>query len=301
MDGPAATFELEYSPPLDWSFFLRFLGARATPGVESVQGDRYVRTIATGTFVGTVSVSHHPRDARLIVAYQGDGEPESQVIRTRMRRIFDLGVDLTTVHATLARDPFLGPLVAAAPGIRIPGAWCAFELLVRCIVGQQVTVKAATTIMGRIVSRLGTPLAGAGPGDPSFLFPTASALAEGNLGSIGMPSKRAIALQAVARAIADKTMPFPDRTRDTAGVREALIELPGIGPWTVEYFALRALGDADAWPGTDLILRRSVERFADADQTWQPLGRDRWRPYCGYAAMHLWNRAAQDQTRVVSD
>jgi DNA-3-methyladenine glycosylase II len=275
---------------LDWPFFLRYLGARATPGVEAAQDNRYVRTIETERGGGRFSVWHHPREARLIVSLQGDGEAKAELILARVRRIFDLDIDLTAVHAQLGVDAFLGPLVHAAPGIRIPGAWSAFELLVRTIVGQQVTVKAATTIMGRIVHRLGKPLRGAGDGEPSLLFPTPRELAEGSLESIGMPAKRAVTLQNVARAIAEGTIPFPQRDGDATAVKEALLQLPGIGPWTVEYFALRGLGEADAWPGTDLVLRRAVPPLAHVDAAW--------KPYRSYAAMHLWNRASQDKTQV---
>ena len=295
MEGRAATFELDFTPPLDWPFFLRFLGARATPGVEAVDRGRYVRTVEVDGAVGKFVVEPHPTFQRLLVTVQGEAATQARAVLGRVRRMFDLDVDLPSVHATLGADPLLRPLLDAAPGIRIPGAWSAFELLVRAIVGQQVAVKAATTIMGRIVGRLGTPVDGGGDAGPSFLFPSPRAVAEGDLSSIGMPTKRALALQNVARAIAGSAIPFPEAGGVVDGVKEALIELPGIGPWTVEYFALRALGDADAWPGTDLILRRAIEPHSDSATT--PRGPACWRPYRGYAAMHLWNRAAQEATR----
>jgi DNA-3-methyladenine glycosylase II len=209
--------------------------------------------------------------------------------------MFDLDIDLSAVHAVLGTDPCLAPMLATHPGLRVPGAWSAFELLVRTIVGQQVTVKAATTIIGRIASRLGQPMGGSEDGGPAFLFPTPRALADGNLDGIGMPSRRVACLQNVARAIAERTIPFPDTNEDTDGVKEALLALPGIGTWTVEYFALRALRDPDAWPGSDLALRRAVERFAEASGESAACVSDRWRPYRAYAAIHLWNAAANTQ------
>ncbi len=183
----------------------------------------------------------------------------------------------------LVADPVLGPLIARNPGLRVPGAWSPFELLVRTIVGQQVTVKAATTIMGRIASRFGTPVAIAGLDATAFHFPTPATLARAHWDGIGMPGKRIAALQAVARAIDDDSIKFPAPGEDTAAFRAALLQLPGIGPWTVEYFAIRALRDLDAWPATDLVLKRAVEQGATPEH---------WRPWRGYAAMHLWNGAA---------
>lgn len=283
-------WELEYSPPLDWGFFLRYLGVRATPGVETVEDGCYLRTFTAGECVGTLSVSHHPTAARLLVATDVEAGAESAAILRRIRRMFDLDADLISVHRILGADARLGLLLNDFPGIRIPGAWSAFELLVRTIVGQQVSVKAATTIIGRIAERLGTPLSGRKDGEPGLLFPSPEAVARGRLESIGMPSRRVATLQNVARAIAETTLPFSDTGEGVIEARKALLALPGIGPWTVEYFALRALRESDAWPETDLILRRSAEEHLASGN---PSVTERWRPYRGYAAMHLWNEASQ--------
>ncbi|WP_406695707.1 AlkA N-terminal domain-containing protein [Singulisphaera sp. Ch08] len=294
MERQTVTYELDYSPPLDWPFFLQYLGARATVGVEAVEGERYVRTFAWEGCSGSLSLSQHPTDARLLLTIRGEVGAHSEAILGRVRQMFDLDTNLALVHAVLGTDPHLGPLLAASPGIRVLGAWSPFELLVRTIVGQQVTVKAATTIMGRIVSRLGKAVVALNPGGPSFLFPTPRTIADGNLEAIGMPSKRVLTLQNVARAIADATITFPEPDGDVVGVKEALLKMPGIGPWTVEYFALRALRDADSWPGTDLVIRRILEQFERAGPAIQV---EQWRPYRGYAAVHLWNKATRDKTR----
>jgi DNA-3-methyladenine glycosylase II len=168
-------------------------------------------------------------------------------------------------------------------------------LLVRAIVGQQVSVRAASTIMGRIASRLGQTVAGPneGPseGAPMLLFPSASKVADGDLDAIGMPARRVAALKNVARMIAEKAIPFPDSDGDASGVKEALLALPGIGPWTVEYFALRALRESDAWPGTDLALRRSIAHHPSARTMSARSVTDAWRPYRAYAAMYLWHQS----------
>jgi DNA-3-methyladenine glycosylase II len=163
----------------------------------------------------------------------------------------------------------------------VPGAWSAFEVLVRAIVGQQISVKAASTLMGRLAQRAGKPVEFGGESAIRFLFPSPRDLAQANLDRIGMPTKRAEALKNIARAIADGAIPFSDSCEPTVGVKEALLEQPGIGPWTAEYVAMRALRDGDAWPGTDLVLRRAIV----------PGAAERWRPWRAYAAVHLWNSA----------
>jgi DNA-3-methyladenine glycosylase II len=297
MKGRCVTIALPYLPPLDWPFLLGYLRTRATAGVETVAPDRYTRTIELGGYTGTISVSSHPENAELILTIRGAIVRHAEAISGRVRALFDLDVDLASVHSILTPDPWLGPLVLARPGIRIPGAWSAFELIVRAIVGQQVTVKAGTTIMGRIASRLGKPVDGIDGSEPALLFPSPRTLAEADLTAIGMPSKRVAALQSVSRAIADETIPFSDAGACPDGVKQALLGLPGIGPWTVEYFALRALRDADAWPGTDLVLRQSLRKYAPSMSASAALARtDRWRPWRAYAAMHLWNEASQSKS-----
>jgi DNA-3-methyladenine glycosylase II len=290
--SPAERFLLPYEGPLDWPFFLRYLGARATPGVEAVVDGQYLRTVETDDGAGVLRVGHEPGRAQLTVALTGTGAASRHDVARRVSALFDLQADMATVQGLLGADAFLGPIVRAAPGVRIPGAWSPFELLVRTIVGQQVTVRAATTIMGRIVARLGKGVEGP-KAEPRLLFPSPREIAEGDLGSIGMPGSRIAALQQVAGAIAVGAMPFLDEQCDGAGVREALLGQKGIGPWTVAYFALRALRDADAWPATDLVLRRAVERFAAVEGRGHAVDAGRWSPYRGYVAMHLWNAAAQ--------
>ena len=291
MNGQTASFELAYVPPLDWPFFLRYLGARATPGVEAVAGHCYIRTFQADGCAGTLTVSHHPTEPRLTIEVRSNSQAPDAFNQKQVRTLFDLDADMSRVNGALAADQFLGPLIAQAPGIRIPGAWSPFELLVRTIVGQQVTVRAATTIMGRIVSRFGRPLSGARPDEPTYLFPEPADLALGNLAGIGMPGQRIAALQHVARAVAENAVRFTDSTEKTAEIKKALLALPGIGHWTVAYFALRALRETDAWPATDLVLRRAVDEFAA--ESGCPIPLERWSPYRGYAAMHLWNHAAQ--------
>jgi DNA-3-methyladenine glycosylase II len=294
MPNQTVRLNLEYTPPLDWPFFLTYLAVRATRGVEIIDQESYVRSVEIDGRTGTITLSHCPAKARLILTIDGDVRMHAETILCRVRRMFDLEIDLPLVHDTLRADPYMRSLIENSPGVRIPGAWSEFELLVRAIVGQQVTVKAASTIMGRIVSRFGKPLKA--KHGPAFLFPSPRVIADGDMQGIGMPGKRALAIQTVARAIADDSISFPEFGGSTAGLKEALLALPGIGPWTVEYFALRALRDWDAWPGTDLVLRRAIEQLVSKGPSRRRTGAERWRPYRAYAAMHIWNSAARELT-----
>jgi DNA-3-methyladenine glycosylase II len=211
--------------------------------------------------------------------------------------MFDLHADPKAIGASLAADPWLAPLVAASPGLRVPGAWSGFELVVRAIVGQQVSVKAATTIIGRIVQRAGERIEDHPHETTAWRFPTPAALAAVDLAQIGMPGKRIQALQGFARAVADGVVPVDSvgsATFDLAQLRASLLAMPGIGPWTVEYVAMRAWRDADAWPAWDLVLMQAIAARDPAlvRPNQQRARTDAWRPWRAYAAMHLWNEVA---------
>jgi DNA-3-methyladenine glycosylase II len=180
------------------------------------------------------------------------------------------------------------------PGLRVPGAWSGFELVVRAIVGQQVSVKAATTIIGRLVQRAGERIDGHPHENTGWRFPTPSALAAVDLAQIGMPGKRVAALQGFAHAVATGDVPVDSDLADANSLRAALLALPGIGPWTVEYVAMRAWRDADAWPAWDLVLMQSITARDPSlvRPTQQRARTDAWRPWRAYAAMHLWNEVA---------
>jgi DNA-3-methyladenine glycosylase II len=305
LSAPSAALELPFKAPYDWPRVLRFLGGRATPGVEAVEEGAYRRAIEWDGASGTLSVRRHPRSARLVVSVEGDASRHIDALAPHVATMFDVGAEPAAICAHLARDPWLAPLVAAAPGLRVPGAWSAFELVVRAIVGQQVSVKAATTLIGRLVIRAGARIEDHPHAGTAWRFPTPAALAEAELAQIGMPGKRVATLQAVARAVALGQVPIERVGAEMTGtgmadaltlegMREALLALPGIGPWTVEYIAMRAWRDADAWPATDLVLMQSIAS-RDATLTRPAAQRARteaWRPWRAYAAMHLWNEIA---------
>jgi AraC family transcriptional regulator of adaptative response / DNA-3-methyladenine glycosylase II len=213
-----------------------------------------------------------------------------------LRNLFDLTADPLPIATHFARDPQLGRVVRARPGRRIPGAWDGFELAVRAVLGQQVSVRAARTFAGRLAAAFGTPLGRAG--EPlATVFPTAAALAQADLASIGLTRSRTATLRALAAATARGDIAL-DPTTDSHATREALLAIPGIGPWTVEYIALRALRDPDAFPVSDLGLRKAFARLAaghrgDAARAVSAarLGEasEAWRPWRAYAAIHLWS------------
>ncbi|MBN3854399.1 DNA-3-methyladenine glycosylase 2 family protein [Paraburkholderia sp. Ac-20340] len=311
----SAELELPFREPYDWPRMLRFLTGRATPGVEAVEDGAWLRAIDFNGASGTLAVRRHARKRCLVARIDGPVSEHAAALAVPLARIFDIHADPAAVGAGLSADPWLAPLVAAAPGLRVPGAWSGFELVVRAIVGQQVSVKAATTIVGRLVERVGKRIDGHAHTRTAWRFPTPADLAAADLTGIGMPGKRIAALQGFAASVASGAVaiertPAPAiRRRKSAAdlnthadteratldaMRAALLALPGIGPWTVEYVAMRAWRDADAWPATDLVLMQTIAARdpALARATQQRARTDAWRPWRAYAAMHLWNEIA---------
>jgi AraC family transcriptional regulator of adaptative response / DNA-3-methyladenine glycosylase II len=278
-------FRLAYRPPYDWDGVLSFLAARAIPGVERTDGSHYRRTISVGGQQGTIDVFPDSGAAIALEARFPDPRALLAIVET-VRRLFDLGADPAVIAEHLGADPLLGATLARHPGVRVPGAWDGFELAVRAVVGQQVSVRAASTIAGRIASLFGTPAAG---GDGlARLFPAPAQIADAPLERAGVMPARAETIRGLARAVRDGAITFGTGGDAGATVR-ALRALAGIGDWTAQYVAMRALGEPDAFPSGDLVLRRGagaaspreLERRAEA-----------WRPWRAYAVMLLWPRAA---------
>ncbi len=289
-------FRIACRPPYDWTHVIAFLAARATPGVEVVDAGVYRRTIAVDGTAGIIAVS--PADGRTALTLDVQcGDPRALLfIVERVRRIFDIGADPSLIAQLLSRDPLLKRAAAAHPGIRVPGAWDPFEITVRAILGQQISVSAATTIAGRIAGRWGTDLAtgewggGRAEGKLTHLFPTPSQLADAPLEEAGIVGARAATIRALARAVRDGSVTF-----DGISTPDALRAIPGIGDWTAQYVAMRALNEPDAFPSGDLILRRMA-----GDLTARELERrsDSWRPWRAYAVMLLW-QAANDAKQPI--
>ncbi|MBK7976782.1 MAG: helix-turn-helix domain-containing protein [Deltaproteobacteria bacterium] len=281
---------LGYRPPLDWETMLAFLAGRAIPGVELVADGTYRRTVTLGDATGTLAVRNDPTRGALWVSVSPSLAGSLMAIVARSRSLFDLDASPTTIAEVLGADLRLRPLIERRPGLRVPGAFDPFEAACRAILGQQVTVRAATTLAGRLVARFGTPVPGStDPSGPtlSLLFPAPARLAGARvdeIASLGIVGARARALVALARSVTDGSLVL-DRHAPLDDTLRALEALPGIGSWTAHYLAMRALRWPDAFPAADIAVRkalggvtaREAEKLSEA-----------WRPWRSYAVLHLW-------------
>jgi AraC family transcriptional regulator of adaptative response / DNA-3-methyladenine glycosylase II len=298
--GDGVTLRLPYRRPYHWPAILSHLAARAIAGMEEVVDGAYRRTVSEGGELGTVVVAHDERKGHLVVKVQFPSVRALPAILGRVRRLFDVGADIATIGRDLSRDPFLAPLVARRPGLRVPGAWDGFELGVRAVLGQQVSLSAARRLGAQLVALCGEvlPAHDGFRGYPTRAFPAPERVAKADLGALGMPRARRAALQALARAaMADPALFQRSETVEQAVAR--LRAIPGIGDWTAQYIALRALQETDAFPAADVGLLRGATRKADARPTPAELARraERWRPWRAYAAQHLW-AADAERTRT---
>ncbi len=277
---------LPYRPPLAWDNLLSFLGARAVPGVEEIVGGTYRRAVRVKEAVAVVEVEH----VAPVVVLRVESPPVRGLasIVERCKGAFDLGADPAEVEAAFRGDPILAPLVASRPGLRVPGAWDGFELAVRAVLGQQVTVRGARTLAGRLVEQFGDPIP-LPSGSVTHTFPQAAALGDAAIERIGLPGARAETIRRLAQAVTSGDLDLsPTAPLDTTRAR--LRAIPGIGDWTVEYVAMRALRDPDAFPAGDLGLRRALDvSSTEIERLALP-----WRPWRAYAALHLWSAAAPE-------
>lgn len=282
-------FRLSYRPPFDWSSLLAFFEPRVTPGVEEIREGSYHRTFSFGEHQGHLSVAHHPAHHALELRVRTSDSTSLLEIVERVKRIFDLGAETVSIADHLRRDERLREAVNRLPGLRVPGSWEGFELAVRAILGQQVTVKGATTLAGRLARTFGTALREP-CGTLTTIFPCPAQLTEGDLSTIGLPKARARTIQTLARAVRDGNIRF-DWTSTSAELIHDLVKLPGIGDWTAQYVAMRALGEPDAFPSSDLGLLRALKNGTRRMTPRRLEERaEAWRPWRAYAAMTLWNK-----------
>ncbi|MGE5048901.1 MAG: DNA-3-methyladenine glycosylase 2, partial [Deltaproteobacteria bacterium] len=260
-DSASLSLRLPFHPPLDFEALLEFLGRRALPGLEEVEGGSWRRTLPEGTLEVRRADENH-LEARMPVALA----PRALQISARIQRVFDLRADSTAIVAHLSRDRALKKFLR--PGLRIPGAWDPFEMAVRAILGQQISVQRARAMAVDLVQRFGG-------------FPTPAQLTEADLR--GMPGVRAKAISALARAVLDGRVRL-DGAQDLDAAVAALCELPGIGDWTAQLIALRALGEPDAFPAADLGLLQAMQLSPRALRERA----ESWRPWRGYAAAAIW-------------
>lgn len=289
------TVKLHYRSPYDWPAMLAFLAARAIPGMEMVEGDAYSRVIDLDGVQGSVWVHPEPRDDVLVAKVRFTQLSALPTIIARLRRVFDLAADPEAINSHLSQDPALAPLVTSRPGLRAPGGWDGFELALRAILGQQITVNAAIALAGRLVAAYGdiVPVLVSGDVRLNRAFPRPERLAGEDLSVLGMPGARARALSGVAAAVAaDPELLGLGRGLEAAVA--ALKALPGVGEWTAQYIALRGMREPDAFPAADIGLMRAM-----AGETGLRPGAaellaraEAWRPWRAYAAQHLWSADA---------
>lgn len=297
---------LAHRQPFADSELLSFLAVRAVAGVEEVvRGDdgtlhSYRRSLDLPHGPAVVSLTPTRQDQMPARAGRGPSASAAVVCDLRLadnrdlatavarcRRLLDLDADPVAVDAHLASDPLLAPLVDARPGLRVPGCVDGFEVAVRAVVGQQVSVTGAVTVLGRLVEAHGADSALV-DGTSTRLFPRPEVLAEVDPATLPMPLGRARALVHMSRQVADGRIVL-DMGSDWERTRHQLLEIPGIGPWTVEDIALRGLGDPDAFPATDLGVRRALERHGVSTPAEIAARAERWRPWRAYATVHLWS------------
>ena len=252
---PPSEFSIPVTQPFPWQQTLAYLSWRTTPGLDTIEGDIYTRRTARGT----VSVTYDP--GRSCLDCTGSQDP------TRIRTLFDTDCDVAAIQAGLAKCPVIGPLLRNVPGLRIPGCWEPFELCLRVILGQQVSVKAASTFMRRL-----------GEVSPNFV---AEEIAQSSLSRVGIPERRIQTLRSLAKAVAEGSLEFGSWKEAAATLKK----IPGIGPWTIDYLAIRLGRDPDAFPESDLGLLRATNLTNPVDLLRRA---ERWRPFRSYAAMYLW-------------
>ena len=280
-------FRLHFRPPFHWNALLAFLVHRAIPGVEVVEQDRYRRTISLNGHSGSLGVSLDEVGSALEVRISFPEPRWLFLIVERLRRMFDLGADPAEIAVRLTADPLLTNRLEAMPGLRVPSCWDGFELAVRAILGQQVSVNGASSLAGRLVQTFGTQITASPP--LTHLFPRAEVLAEGAVACIGLPKKRAETIRALARAVSEGRIDFTS-VANVDEFQSRLRELPGVGNWTAQYIAMRALGDPDAFPTSDSGLLRGTTLH---DERELALRAESWRPWRAYAAMYLWQGDGQ--------
>lgn len=294
----SAILELGYTPPYDWRSMLAFLGARAVAGVEQVWDSGYARTFMLEGAQGAWAVEPAPGQQLRVTVQTTDPAVLPQILY-RVRRLFDLDTDPRPIDAHFRADPVLGSLAGAHPGLRVPGAWDGFELAVRAVLGQQISVAAATALAGKLVQSRGRALSAPVRGLPlkdctlTHLFPDATCLEGAQIS--GMPRSRAATLSSLAsRALDDRGLFGPYTDLQTAIAR--LRSMSGVGEWTAQYIAMRALREPDAFPATDIALQRALAGTGERPAAAEMLARAQaWRPWRAYAALHLWAAQARGE------
>ena len=294
VDAATLSVRLAYRKPFEWQSLLEFFALRATPGVESVTGDRYRRTASLNGSHAVIELQANEASGHLLLTLYGVATTSLFETVQRCREMFDLDAPVADISAVLERDPVLARLLLKQPGVRVPGSWDGFELAVRAILGQQVSVKAATTLAGRIAASYGEALVlpdGVAQGELSRVFPQAERLQRARLENCGIIRARADTIRTLARVVSRGELSF-DASQDPDEFCEALKTIKGIGDWTAQYVAMRCLKNPDAFPASDLGLIKAIERPLRVTPAKLLARAEEWRPWRAYAALLLWGSDA---------
>lgn len=287
MPSSSTRFDLVLPARYPAEAIVSFFARRAIPGVEQVAGCRYRRSFAFAGTAGWFEIDLARGTVEVTHAVAGAVDQ----VRSRVSALLDLDAPQARIRRCFTRDARLGPLLRAHGDIRVPGCWDGFELGVRAVLGQQITVAAARTIAARIIARHAVRIASAGDDEPCHsLFPDAGALATADLDGLGLTGARVATVQALARAVSIGEVGF-DPAQTTAHFVARCTAVRGIGDWTAHYMAMRALRDADAFPAADIVLRKMLQPGTTLSTKQLELASQAWRPYRAYAVLLLWRAA----------
>ena len=285
---PDFTVNVPYRKPLSWQGVLGFFRYRATPGVEAVINESYCRTIATRNDVGWMAASPAADGASLDVRVSGIRRGDMPEVQRRVSVIFDVDAPIDRIRRKLSADAALKSRLNSLPGVRVMGAWSGFELTIRAILGQQITVAAATTLAGRIANRYGEVLSPSNPlNELNRLFPAPARLARARFNNMGLIGSRIATIKSVSRAVEDGELSFAPE-QDVAEFCKRFTAIKGIGDWTAQYVAMRVLRDPDAFPSSDLGLLKAVDPDTRLTPKELSARAEGWRPWRAYAASLLW-------------
>jgi len=274
---------LPYVPPFDWPGMLAFFRGHEMTGIEAVGDSAYTRVFRLGRTTGHLTVTHTPETHALAVRIVADGPVPEDVVIRRIRRMFALDADPASVGASFGKHRVMGPLWTAYPGLRPAAGWDAFENGIATILGQLVSVKRAKELVRQLVAAYGEPVATPGTGEPAYLFPAPGILAAADLAPLGTTRMRKATVREFSRRVAAGELDLA--ALDVVATKAALLTIPGIGPWSSEYIAMRALAHHDSFPGADLILKRALDLHPRLDLA--KLG-----PWRSYAAVLFWRHYA---------